>query len=156
MNKKVIIPIVAVVAILVIGLAIYFVAMSRPKELNLEELNTAFAESESFKEMMTADVDTDLLTNLMNINTENVEQVVGKFPMMNVHASMYMLIKAKEGTVETVKSEVETYATSYEAQWERYLPAQYELVQNRKLGVYGDYVYLIISENAEELEALIK
>ena len=156
MNKKLIIAVVAVVAVLVVGLAVLFGVMNKPKELNLEELNTTFAESESFKEMMAADVEAELLASLMNINTENVEQVVGKFPMMNVHASMYMIIKAKEGTVETVKTEVETYATSYEEQWERYLPEQYELVKNRKLGVYGDYVYLIISENAEELEALIK
>lgn len=156
MNKKLIIAIVAVVAVLAIGLAIFFGAMNKPKELNLEELNTTFAESDSFKEMMTAELNLELLDTLMNINTENVEQFIGKFPMMNVHASMYMIIKAKEGTVETVKTEVETYATSYEQQWERYLPEQYELVKNRKLGVYGDYVYLIISENAEELEKLIK
>lgn len=156
MNKKVIIAIVAVVAVLVVGLAVCFFVMNKPKELNLEELNTKFAESSSFVQMMTSDVDNELLETLMHVNTENVEQVVGKFPMMNVHASMYMIIKAKPETVETVKAEVETYVADYEEQWSRYLPAQYELVQNRKFGVYGDYVYLIISENAEELEAMIK
>ena len=32
----------------------------------------------------------------------------------------------------------------------------YELVKQRKLDVVGNYVYLIISENASEVEQLIK
>ena len=81
-----------------------------------------------------------------------VENAIGKMPMMNVQASMYLLIQAKEGTVETVKSELDQYATKYEEQWSTYLPEQYELVKNRKTGIVGNTVYLIIAENAETLE----
>ena len=75
---------------------------------------------------------------------------------IDVQASMYLVIQAKDGVVDSVKTKVDNYATSYEQQWERYLPEQYELVKQRKTGVKGNYVYLIISENAAELETLIK
>lgn len=156
MNKKTIIAIVAVILVLVLGAIIYFVVANQPKTLNLEELSNKIAESGKFNEMATMEVDNELLTTLMHVNTDNVEQVVGKFPLMNVQSSMYMILKVKEGTMETVKAEVEQYVQDYDAQWARYLPDQYEYVQNRKFDVYGDYLYLIIAENSTELEALIK
>ena len=76
--------------------------------------------------------------------------------MMNVHASMFVIIKATDGKVEEVLQKVETYATNYEAQWERYLPEQFELVKNREVGKTGNYVYMIVAENASELVKNIK
>ena len=102
------------------------------------------------------DVTLDDLTTLLNINADEVEEVVGKMAMMNVQASRYFIIKAKDGAVDSVREKVENYGNSYEQQWETYLPAQYELVKQRRVGVKGNYVYLIIAENAAELEALIK
>ena len=98
------------------------------------------------------DITIDLLRSVYGINTQNVENVIGKMPMMNVQASMYLLIQTKEGTAETVKAELDQYATKYEEQWSTYLPEQYELVKNRKSGIIGNTVYLIIAENAETLE----
>ena len=88
----------------------------------------------------------------MGVNTENVENVVGKIPMMNVQASMYLLVQAKDGAADTVKSELDNYLTQYEEQWSRYLPEQYALVQNRIEGTVGNTIYVIIAENADTLE----
>ena len=76
--------------------------------------------------------------------------------MLNVQSSMYLVIKAKEDTVDEVKEKVESYAQKQEDAWSKYLPEQYELVKNRKQGVVGNYIYLIIGENAEEVEKLVK
>ena len=76
--------------------------------------------------------------------------------MLNVQSSMYLLIKAKDDTIDLVKEKVDAYAQAQEEAWSRYLPEQYELVKNRKQGVIGNYVYLIIGENAEEVEKLVK
>ena len=70
--------------------------------------------------------------------------------------SMYLIVKAKDEKLEDVKQKVEAYGISYEEQWARYLPEQYELVQNRKIGTIGNYVYMIVAENAEDLVTLIK
>ena len=102
------------------------------------------------------DVTMDLIDTYFGINRENVVNAVGKIPSMNVHSSMYIIIEAKDGKAEDVKAELNTYAENYEQMWSTYLPDQYELVKNRRLGSTGNYVYLIIAENAEELENLIK
>ena len=122
------------------------------KTLDINVANQTLANSTPFNELATMDVTTEELGTVMGINTENVENVVGKIPMMNVQASMYLLVQAKDGAVDTVKSELDNYLTQYEEQWSRYLPEQYTLVQNRIEGTVGNTIYVIIAENADTLE----
>ena len=126
------------------------------KVININEVSNQITEGSSFREMATMDVTMDLIDTYFGINRENVVNAVGKIPSMNVHSSMYIIIEAKDGKAEDVKAELNTYAENYEQMWSTYLPDQYELVKNRRLGSTGNYVYLIIAENAEELENLIK
>ena len=154
MKKNVLITIVVilVVAVLVVGAVVLLNNKKEEKTIDVEVAGQTLANSTPFNELATMDITTEELGSLYGINTENVEKVVGKMPMMNVQASMYLIIQAKEGTVDTVKAELDAYATQYEEQWSRYLPEQYELVKNRKMGVVGNTVYMIIAENAETLE----
>ncbi len=154
MKKNVLITIVVilVVAALVVGAVVLLNNKREEKTIDVEVARQTLANSTPFNELATMDITTEELGSLYGINTANVEKVVGKMPMMNVQASMYLIIQAKEGTVDTVKAELDAYATQYEEQWSRYLPEQYELVKNRKTGVVGNTVYLIIAENAETLE----
>lgn len=154
MKKNVLITIVVilVVAVLVVGAVVVLNNKKEEKTIDVDVAGQTLANSTPFNELATMDITTEELGSLYGINTENVEKVVGKMPMMNVQASMYLIIQAKEGTVDTVKAELDAYATQYEEQWSTYLPAQYELVKNRKMGVVGNTVYMIIAENAETLE----
>ena len=164
MNKKVIYGLIVLVVIIVIGVAIYFAtrqSQQGPSEENnvnidLQALNTTLSSQTPFNELATMDVTVETLETVLQITADEVDEVIGKMPMINVQASMYIVIKAKDGAVESVKTKVENYGTAYEEQWATYLPEQYELVKQRKIGVKGNYVYLIISENASDLEALIK
>ena len=164
MNKKVIYGLIVLVVIIVIGVAIYLAtrqSQQGPSEENnvnidLQALNTTLSSQTPFNELATMDVTVETLETVLQITADEVDEVIGKMPMMNVQASMYIVIKAKDGAVESVKTKVENYGTAYEEQWATYLPEQYELVKQRKIGVKGNYVYLIISENASDLEALIK
>lgn len=157
MNKKVLITIIVLVVLLVaVAVGGYFIVKgAKPVTLDLATISNSIMEA-GFSQMATADVDNEVLSSYMQIDTANVEEVYGKMPMMNVQASMYILIKAKDGTVETVKQNVEAFGQRYEEQWAMYLPAQHELVQNRKIGVIGNYVYMVIAENADEIVSLIK
>lgn len=155
MNKKVIVGIIVAVVVIALVVGAYFI-LNKPKEINLAEVSAAISAKGGFDDMATSDIDIDFYTSYMSANGENVETMSGKFPMMNVYASMYLIVKAKDGQVEAVKQDLENFGQVYNDQWERYLPAQYELVQNRKIGTYGNYAYIIIAENAEELESLIK
>ena len=155
MGKKILIAIVLILVIVGIIVGVYFLVNNNKKEVKTIDIDAAgqtLANSSQFNEMSTIDLTTEQLGSLFGINTENVEKVVGKMPMMNVQASMYVLIQAKEGTVDTVKTELDNYAKQYEEQWSTYLPEQYELVQNRRTGTVGNTVYMIIAENAETLE----
>lgn len=156
MNKKVLYAIIAIVIIAAIIVGAYFlIGSNKSKVLDLQQLNTSLSEKAPFNEMATMDITAEELTMLLEIDSENIQGVVGKMPLMNVHASMYLVIEAKEGAVDTVKQKVEEFAQAKEEQWKMYLPEQYELVQQRKLGQVGNYVYLIIAETASELEELI-
>lgn len=154
MKKNVLIVLVVILIFAVIGVGAYFI-LKNTEDAKTLDINTAgqtLSNSSPFNELATMDITIDLLGTQYGINTENVENVVGKMPMMNVQASMYVLIQAKDGKVDTVKSELDNYAKQYEEQWSTYLPEQYELVQNRKTGVVGNTVYMIIAENADILE----
>jgi len=158
MKKSLLITII-LVAILAITVVILFatgVIGSKNVELDLTQVSTKIVDNSVFKEMAAMDMDKATVTSLMELEEAQVEDVVGKFPMMNVHASMFVIIKAADGKVDEVLQKVETYATNYEAQWERYLPEQYELVKNREVGTTGNYVYMIVAENSSELVKNIK
>ena len=159
MTKKIIIALIVVVLLVAIGFGIYYFINNNKEEnvnIDLQAVNNTTSTQPPFNELATIDITMENLTTLFNINAENVEEVVGKMAMMNVQASRYFIIKAKDGSVDTVKQQVEDYGNSYEQQWATYLPEQYELVKQRKIGVKGNFVYFIVAENAAELEALIK
>lgn len=152
MKKKILIAIIVILVIALIAVGAYFIFFNEEKTLDVDTANQTFASSAPFNELASMDVTVEELGTIMGINTENVEKVAGKIPMMNVQASMYLLVQAKDGAVDTVKSELDNYLAQYEEQWSTYLPAQYALVQNRKVGTVGNTIYVIIAENADTLE----
>ena len=155
MNKKVIIAVVAIVVVVAVVFAVVFLMKDKKVELNLQELNTSISAMKPFDEMATADIDAETLETMYEISPDDYDEMIGKMPLMNIQASMYLVIKAKDGKVDDVKAKVESYAAKLEQIWESYLPEQYELVQKRKLNVVGNYVYLVVSESAEDIEKLI-
>ena len=158
MKKTVLSVIVAIVIIVAVVVGAYFILNGSEEEKTID-LNTAsqtLSNSSPFNELSTMDITIDVLSSVYGINTQNVENVIGKMPMMNVQASMYLLIQAKDGTAETVKSELDQYATKYEEQWSTYLPEQYELVKNRLEKEYGDYLIYIVSSNNDLVFETIK
>ena len=152
MKKKILISIIVILVIALIAVGAYFILFNEEKTLDVDTANQTLASSAPFNELTSMDVTAEELGTIMGINTENVEKVAGKIPMMNVQASMYLLVQAKDGAVDTVKSELDNYLAQYEEQWSTYLPAQYALVQNRKVGTVGNTIYVIIAENADTLE----
>ena len=152
MKKKILIAIIVILVIALIAVGAYFIFFNEEKTLDVDTANQTLASSAPFNELASMDVTVEELGTIMGINTENVEKVAGKIPMMNVQASMYLLVQAKDGAVDTVKSELDNYLAQYEEQWSTYLPAQYALVQNRKVGTVRNTIYVIIAENADTLE----
>lgn len=162
MSKKVIGIIVAAVLLIAVTVGILAVSLSKADlnegktEIVLKDVNEKILKMQPFNEMAAMDIDSTILVDLFQVDEENVKDFVGKYPMMNVHASMYVIVEAEDGKAEEVKADLDAWAKDWEESWERYLPEQYELVKDRKLGVNGNFVYLIIAESADEIEALLK
>ncbi len=152
MKKNILIAIIVILVIVAIGIGAFVFFKGGVKKVDIDAVGQTIASTTPFNELASMDITMEELGSIFGINTENVEKVVGKVPMMSVQASMYVLIQAKDGAVDTVKAELDKYATQYEEQWSMYLPAQYELVKNRKMGIVGNTVYMIVAENAETLE----
>lgn len=56
---------------------------------------------------------------------------------------------------ESVSVALQTFADGKRAEMENYLPEQFDIVDRSSIKTSGDYVYLVISENAEAIEEII-
>ena len=170
MKKK--LPLIIGIVVIIIAIVVVIVIAGNAKkdeeqnggqesqqsvELNLTEVASKIEENSIFAEMATEEVTTETLGSFFKVDTSKVSNVVGKVPLMNIQASMYVIVEANDSaSAEEVKTELETYGEAFEGQWKTYLPEQCDYVKNRKIGVKGKYAYLIIAENSDELEKLVK
>lgn len=56
---------------------------------------------------------------------------------------------------ENITASLEMFADGKRAEMENYLPEQFDIVDRSSVKTSGDYVYLVISENAEAIEEII-
>lgn len=161
MKKKNIILIISLVLVLVI-VAFVFVYINTNKE-KTEVINISISELEKkientdefdFDKMQNIDIETASATFL--IDSSKIKDIIGKSPIVNTKAFMYVVIKAENENLQEIKMALESYGTEYENLWSTYLPDQYELVKNRKIGIKGNYVYMVISEDSDKIVELIK
>lgn len=87
------------------------------------------------------------LSELYQIDTAALEEFSIYIPMMNVTATEFAIFKAA-GTenIEAIVAGVNHRLESLVELWSTYLPEQFELVENHKLLVQGEYVFFIIAE----------
>ena len=102
------------------------------------------------------DVKEEMLTQNFDLSKDLLEEYQIKLPIMNVHANSYYILKPKKGNMDTVKTKMNAYFKKLEEQWSTYLPAQYELVQNRMEKEYGGYLIYIISNDNNAVFEKIK
>lgn len=118
-------------------------------------------------EKIVKDSKVPLFSMIMNLTDDNLESMIGMkkelleeyvvyIPMAIVNTNLYMVLKPKEGKIDEVKKQAETYMKSLEETFETYLPDQYEIIKNRKETTYGDYLIYIASEDNERVLRTIK
>ncbi len=161
MKKKNIILIISLVVVLAIVAFIYIYIDVNKEDTNV--INISISELEKkientdefdFDKMQNIDAETASATFL--IDSSKIKDIIGKSPIVNTKAFMYVIIKAENEDLQEIKMALESHGTEYEKVWSTYLPDQYELVKNRKIGIKGNYVYMIISENPDKIVELIK
>lgn len=97
--------------------------------------------------------DPESLKDLYDLEADQLEEFALYYSMINVQTSEIALFKVKDTKdIEGVKAKVEKRIADKAAVFEHYLPEQYDLIQNHILKVQGNYILLIISEDAKEIE----
>lgn len=99
--------------------------------------------------MMTT-VNDALLSSIYGINASDLVEYVCKMPAMNTTATEFFIGEVKDGKMDTVKAALEARQDALDTEWSKYLPEQYELVQNYQLVTSGNYVIFVISDQADE------
>lgn len=164
MNKK--LSIILVISLLLLGIAgicIFLIVNRNQNEskkisvsISLEELNKKIEKSGKYDISKMQVIDKGYAISTFLIDEDKIQDIIGKSPIINTKSSMYVVIKTDENNLQEVKMSLESYGREYENQWSTYLPDQYELVKSREIGIKGNYVYMIISENPEEIVNMIK
>lgn len=148
--------IILIIVVILFGILIFSKRIDKNKELDMTQISNIITEKGEFAQILTTDIDKEMLKNEMKFDVSNIDEVVGKKPLVNTSSSMFLILKVSNEQQESVKQQLEQYGEKYEMQWSNYLPDQYELVKERKIGIRSNYVYLIISKNSEEIEKEIK
>ncbi len=94
------------------------------------------------------------LSDMYGIDAALVEEYVAEIPLMNVQATEIFIAKVKDGEMDAVKAGIQSRLDSLDELWSRYLPDQYELVQNHQLVEEGNFIFLAIHEKAAEMAEL--
>lgn len=94
---------------------------------------------------MAQDIDDTLLTDIFAINADDVEEYAGKMSMVMTSSDTFIIVKAKEGKLEDVKSALEARLQILKDN--QYLPAEMEKANAAKIWENGNYVALILVGN---------
>lgn len=95
----------------------------------------------------------ELLEEYYGLTSESVASFAYQIPKMNVNSTEYLIVEAvSQDKIQTIIDGINSRLSFLEGQWSMYLQDQYELVQNSKLYVQGNYVFFLISENPEYAE----
>lgn len=100
--------------------------------------------------------DEETLTSRYGIDKDTVEDFLIRTPSMNVYASGYVIIKPVNGKKAEIKRKMNEYLEKLDQTWSTYLPDRYEMVKNRYVKEYGDYLIYIISSDNDLVYKTIK
>lgn len=159
MSKKKKVLIILTVSLIILFISfVMFLILNNIKEvkLDLNDVNSKILEQGEFNTSNMKDIDVEYITNTLGIDSNYVVEYIGKVPLLEISSSMYIVIQTNsKEEADIVLDKLNIFATNYENTWNSFLLSERKLVENRKLGKKGKYVYLIIDENVEELEKLI-
>ena len=124
------------------------------KEPDMATLKAKILDSADLTNMVEGD--TKKLRKLYYINKNQIEDFIFFAPKTNMDASEILILKAKTSEdlielKERVGARLEKSANSFES----YRPDQYELIQNKALKIRGNYLILVVSEEAAKIEKII-
>lgn len=114
-------------------------------------------ENAVMKGIDTADMiklDDKKLERVYGIKADEVEGYFVYVSTSNVKADEVAVFKAKDANgTETIKSKIADRMVQLGTSFKDYLPEQYSLIEKYTLEVKGNYVFLVVSKDAESIKA---
>lgn len=125
-----------------------------------EEIESVFAESGGQANYMRVDLAADEgkdLAESIELDADKVEEAILLMNPMNVNADKFVIAKAQEeDDVDDIIAAFENLKQQQLSEWEFYLPAQYEKVQNNIIKANGKYVFYITYDEPEKMLELVE
>lgn len=97
------------------------------------------------------------ISNYYGINPEKLEEYVFVMSEEATSAETVAIMKVKEeGDVENIKAALQVLVDEKRGEMEDYLPEQFEIVDKSSVKTKGNYVYLVISGQADAITKIIE
>lgn len=101
--------------------------------------------------------DDDFISNYYGIDPTDLEEYVFTEAEDATLASAVIIMKVKSGdAVERIVDSLNTVINQKAAEMQDYIPEQYEIVADSSVKTEGLYIYLVIAENAGDIESVIQ
>ena len=124
------------------------------KEVSVQDIYKSVGESTELPSMVEGD--DDFISNYYGIDPANLDSYVFASAEDATLATSVIIMKAKsEDAVADLESSLNTVKDQKAAEMQGYIPEQYDIVADSSVKTEGLYVYLVIAENAGDIEAVI-
>lgn len=104
---------------------------------------------------MPTELDKQTLQELFNLTPDQVAKYSGVFSMTMTSADTFIGIKAIDGDISLIKEAYNNRINYIKDSFIKNIDSEYNKVNNAKIIVKGDYVFLIISNNTKEVQNII-
>lgn len=158
MDNKKFILIYAILILIIIGIVIYSIVYTIKKEnlknnvnISIEEFNNKVLEIGNFKSSKFNDITNYNIYEVFEIKSDDLVKFFGKKAILNTNSELYLLVQPKDEKYDEVYLKLEEFGIKYQNEWSNYLEAEYDIVVDRKIGKMNKFIYVIISENSNDI-----
>ena len=158
-NKKLVIITVIFIVIMVIlvsFLILCIFTLNKNNNIDLNILDSKINEVSTFNDARMKKITISNINEIFDIDENYINGVIGKIPLIDIYSSMYIVIEAKQGYEDIILQKLQEYGKKYEEKWSTYMEDQYQIVLNRNVDKKGRYVYMVVSDDVDEILNYIK
>lgn len=124
------------------------------KEVSVQDIYKSVGESMELPSMVEGD--DDFISNYYGIDPSNLDSYVFASAEDATLATSVIIMKAKsEDAVAAIEASLNTVKDQKAAEMQGYIPEQYDIVADSSVKTEGLYIYLVIAENAGDIESMI-
>ena len=121
---------------------------------SLNDIYSQIEQQVSLNSPMT--VPEDFIANYFGIDVSSAEDYLFVMSEMATSAETIVIVKAGGADKQALADSLQTVINQKAAEMENYLPDQYDIVSRSTVHQTGDYVWMVISENAGAIESIIE